>query len=249
MPFFKPRPNVNLVGLLDYSDADLILIGDRLWNVDLLNDLFYLVSIQNILQIHLPRISTEDKWSWIPSLSGIFSVKSAREVSITLSTRFHPFTPIVWQALWGLKLQARLKHLLWKIGCDILASRANIGRFIILEDANAWVCPFCNGPLETLSHIFLDCALAKVLWRFALWPLKISHFSSRPIYEWILAIIYPLNRLDIPTADYCKFQLFAALVMDLIWQSRNKLIHDGILPNLALAIQQLKVTLQSHYLA
>jgi hypothetical protein len=59
----------------------------------------------------------------------------------------------------------------------------------------------------------------------------------------------PLNRLDIPTVDYCKFQLFAALVMDLIWQSRNKLIHDGILPNLALAIQQLKVTLQSHYLA
>jgi hypothetical protein len=103
--------------------------------------------------------------------------------------------------------------------------------------------------LETLSHIFLDCALVKVLWRFALWPLNISHFSSRPISEWILAIIYPLNRLDIPTADYCKFQLFAALVMDLIWQSRTKLIHDGILPNLALAIQQLKVTLQSHYLA
>jgi len=119
-------------------------------------------------------------------------VKSAREVSMTLSTRFHHFTPVVWQALWGLKLQARLKHLLWKIGWDILPSRANIGRFIILEDANAWVCPFCNGPLETLSHIFLDCALAKVLWRFAVWPLNISHFSSRPISEWILAIIYPL---------------------------------------------------------
>jgi hypothetical protein len=39
-----------------------------------------------------------------------FSVKSAREVSLTLSTRSHPFTPVIWQALWGFKLQAILKH-------------------------------------------------------------------------------------------------------------------------------------------
>lgn len=61
MPFFKPRPNVNLVGLPDYSVVDLILHGERLWNVDLLNDLFDIISIKNIFQIHLPRISTEDK--------------------------------------------------------------------------------------------------------------------------------------------------------------------------------------------
>jgi hypothetical protein len=33
------------------------------------------------------------------------------------------------------------------------------------EDDNAWVCPFCNGPLETLNYIFLDCDLARILWR------------------------------------------------------------------------------------
>jgi hypothetical protein len=102
--------------------------------------------------------------------------------------------------------------------------------------------------METLNHIFLDCALAKVLWRSASWPLNISYFSSRPISDWILSVIYPLKRLDIPTTDSRKFQLFAALVMDLIWQSRNKLIHEGTLPNPVLAIQHLKVTLQSHYL-
>jgi hypothetical protein len=114
-PLFKPRPNVNMVNFSDYFVTNFILLGNRLWNVDLLNDL----SSQNILQIHLPRISIEDKWSWISSPFGnliififyFFSfVKSAREVSMTLSTRFHHFTPVVWQALWGLKLQARLKH-------------------------------------------------------------------------------------------------------------------------------------------
>jgi hypothetical protein len=87
-----------------YSVADLILPEERLWNVDLLHDLFDPLTIQNILQIHLSRISTEDKWSWIPSPSSIFTVKSARKVSLTPSTRVHPFTPVVWQALWGLKL-------------------------------------------------------------------------------------------------------------------------------------------------
>jgi hypothetical protein len=48
VPLFKFRPNVNLVDFPDYFVTDFILHGNRLWNVDLLNDL----SIQNILQIH-----------------------------------------------------------------------------------------------------------------------------------------------------------------------------------------------------
>jgi hypothetical protein len=40
MSSFKPRPNVHLVDLLDFSLADLLLPGDRSWNVDLLGDLF-----------------------------------------------------------------------------------------------------------------------------------------------------------------------------------------------------------------
>jgi hypothetical protein len=112
MPLFKPRPNVNLVDLPDYSVADLSLTGQRSWNFDLLIDLFDSVSVQNILQIHIPHANSKDKWSWIPSPSGIFSVKSAREVSLIPASRSSPFLLVVWQALWGLKLQARLKHFL-----------------------------------------------------------------------------------------------------------------------------------------
>jgi hypothetical protein len=99
MPCFKPRSKENLLVFPAYSVADLILPEERLWNVDLLHDLFDPLTIQNILQILLPCISTEEKWSWIPSPSGIFTVKSAREVSLTPSTRVHPFTSVVWQAL------------------------------------------------------------------------------------------------------------------------------------------------------
>jgi len=74
-------------------------------------------------------------------------------------------------------------------------------------------------------------------------------FFSKHISEWILAIIYPTSRLGISIADYRKFQLFATTVLDLIWLSRNKLIHEAIQPNRATILQLLKFTLDSQYLA
>jgi hypothetical protein len=102
MPSFKLMPNVHLVDLPDFSVADLLLPGDRSWNVD-------------ILGIHIPRTRTVDKWSWAPSSSSLFSVKSARDISLSFSRRISPLSHVDWQSLWGFKIQVRLKHLLWKI--------------------------------------------------------------------------------------------------------------------------------------
>jgi hypothetical protein len=90
-------------------------------------------------------------------------VKSTHELSISEGGRSSPLSTDAWFFLLGFKLQARLKHLLWKVAWDILHSRAKIGRFVVSDDPEAWLCPFCKGPLETLSHIFLECHLAKIL--------------------------------------------------------------------------------------
>jgi hypothetical protein len=92
--------------------------------------------------------------SWAPSPSGFFfSVKSAHElVSASSSNRTSPFSPKVWFKLWGLKLQAKLKHMLWKIALDILSSRANIGRFVSNVDLDSWVCLFSKCSQETLCN-------------------------------------------------------------------------------------------------
>jgi hypothetical protein len=66
--------------------------------------------------------------------------------------------------MWGLKLQARPKHLLWKIAWDILPSRANIDRFVSSVELDSWVCSFYKGSQETLCHLFLECDLARLLW-------------------------------------------------------------------------------------
>jgi hypothetical protein len=114
MPNFKPLPNANLVSLPPYSVADLIVEGERSWNYDLLTDLFDPSSVQSILSIHLPQISSFDKWTWAPSSSGQFSVKSAHGLALSPANRSFPLSEAAWHSLWGLKMQARLKHLYGK---------------------------------------------------------------------------------------------------------------------------------------
>jgi hypothetical protein len=91
-----------------------------------------------------------------------------------------------------------------------------------LVDANAWICPFCKGPLKILCHTFLDCDLARILWRSSSWPLITVGFSALPILDLILAILYPVERLSIPKSKARKFQLFASLTLDIIWFSSIK---------------------------
>jgi hypothetical protein len=196
-----------------------------------LGDLFDADSVQSILSIHIPTIRSFDKWIWAPSSSGTFSVRSAQEISSSPGTRSPPFGPDTWHALWSLKLQARLKHLLWKVAWNMLPSRDNISRFVVSEDPNTWNCPFCNCTVETLNHIFLDCDLARILWRSSPWPLNPVGFALRPISDWILAIVFPSIWLSIPTCDSKRFQIFASLILDVIWMARNKLVHEAIQPD------------------
>lgn len=96
-----------------------------------------LLQLSASLSIYLPQSLAFDKWIWAPSTSGIFSVKSAHEVSLSSGGRVFPLSSEARHKLWGLKIQARLKHLLWKVAWDILPSRGNIGRFISSVDVDA----------------------------------------------------------------------------------------------------------------
>jgi hypothetical protein len=246
MPNFRPIPNANLVNFLAFMVSDLMIPGRQVWNSHLLEDLFDASTVQNILSIHLPTQPCFDKWVWVPSRAGVFSVKSAYDLSFTMGGRPSPLSSDAWLVLWGLKLQARLKHLLWKVAWDILHSRDKIGRFVVSDDQEAWLCPFCKGPVESLSHIFLDCHLARILWRISPWPLSLLPFSLRPISDWVMAILSPVDALGIPKVDVRKFQLFASLTMDFIWRARNLLIHEGKQPSPSAAIFQISNTFNHH---
>jgi hypothetical protein len=72
LPNFKPWPNVNMLELPPFTVAGLIILGVRSWNSQLLCDLFDPDLVHNILNIHIPQVTSFDKWSWAPSPLGLF---------------------------------------------------------------------------------------------------------------------------------------------------------------------------------
>lgn len=89
--------------------------------------------------------------------------------------------------------------------------------------------------------------MARILRRNSSWPLDTVGFSSRPIADWIFAIIYPVDL--IPIAEVGTFQLFATLTLNCIWRSKNLLVHDGVPLVPHAAISQISSTLELHTLA
>jgi hypothetical protein len=91
MPNFKPIPNANLSSLPSFSVANLILERECSWNSSLLVDLFHSITVQRILSIRLPQISSFDKWTWASFLE-IFFVKSVHEVLAFFADRPSPLS-------------------------------------------------------------------------------------------------------------------------------------------------------------
>jgi hypothetical protein len=143
-------------------------------------------------------------------------------------------------------MQHRLKHLLWKMAWNILHVRASIAKFVNSIEQDPWLCPFCKGPQESISHIILECSFAKILWRNSHWPLLTDAFCGQPFAAWIVAILRPHVKLAIPIHEVRKFQLQATITMDHIWFSRNQLVHKAVIPSPMQALTQIASTSAIH---
>jgi hypothetical protein len=67
-----------------------------------------------------------------------------------------------------------------------------------------------------------------------------------PISHWIKSIHKSHRILSIPKADSRSFQIYAAVVMDHIWVSRNQIIHKAQQPVISNSVKQVSITFRAH---
>ena len=167
----------------------------------------------------------DDKVIWCSNKNGKLSVKSA--YFLDQESRFADSGVLKkkeWKHLWKLKLQERLKLLLWKIANNSLPAKAILcSRLNICED----LCPRCNSEQETIEHVFFKCPFAIIVWRNSVWPINFIGMPSQPIEDWVRTILNPYKAFGIKKEEGYKFTLFVAICYDQLWCSRNKLVHDG----------------------
>ncbi|KAG8380966.1 hypothetical protein BUALT_Bualt06G0071400 [Buddleja alternifolia] len=91
----------------------LIVSHSRLWNEELIRNVFWPPDATSILSIPLARYSCPDSLIWHYSKNGLFSVKSAYHVARSLITEDGPSrsssSSADWRFIWGAKLPHKIR--------------------------------------------------------------------------------------------------------------------------------------------
>ncbi|CAN0904758.1 hypothetical protein LINGRAHAP2_LOCUS23282 [Linum grandiflorum] len=141
------------------------LIDEGQLNLDLSNSLFKPSSVHAIQTISLPQAYVSDRFVWSYCRDGIYTAASGYGLSKTLAfqkerqkfgAEIHDER--LWERLWNLQVQPKLRFFLWKIIHGIFP----IADALHAHDMDVSLsCPICNQANETISHFLFTCPVAR----------------------------------------------------------------------------------------
>ena len=167
----------------------------------------------------------DDKLIWIKDPKKQFSTKSAYRLS--QEHRVVNSTNIQWLKLWKMKLQERVKILIWRIGNDILPTKGNLATRLGQNDTSY---PLCYEEIENNPRLFFYCTVAKAVWFGCNWGLELRCLTlwTVPIMQRILLIplVMIATNFILKSGTRAKI-LTIALIIDAIWNLRNQVVLNG----------------------
>nr|GMD68522.1 rho GTPase-activating protein REN1-like isoform X1 [Ipomoea batatas] len=157
-PLPRDAMNVDPCELKDGTVSSLMHTDKKEWDIELLNDIFCEEDKARILKIPLPITDHEDKIIWSSDDKGAYSVRSCYKACVGyFPTSNHP----KWTKIWNLLIPPKVKIFSWQACTNSLPTAANLrARRVDVNDT----CPLCAKAVESISHLFIFCDLAKSCW-------------------------------------------------------------------------------------
>ncbi|GJZ64306.1 RNA-directed DNA polymerase, eukaryota [Tanacetum coccineum] len=171
--------------------------------------------------------NSKDRWSWSLSGSGDFSVASVRKL---IDDKTLPEVSSKFR--WNKAVPIKVNILAWKVKLDCLPTRINISRRGM--DIDSILFPICNNAVESTTHIFFTCRIARELFRKILRWWDISYTEVSSYEEWLDWI------LNLRLSDKFK-QLLEGVCYTMwwhIWFFRNKSIFGSKIPQKAVMFEE-----------
>ncbi|KAJ8775358.1 hypothetical protein K2173_023123 [Erythroxylum novogranatense] len=208
---------------------------------------FSIDDVHDILGIPLSSRPILDKLIWICDRRGIYLVKTAYYEALAdlgeSRQRVHGF---VWQRIWSLDVPPKVRDFLWRCCRGVLPTKDNLQ----LRGVNVNLhCLFCHEH-ESMQHVFLDCPLAKELWRLAglVLPSSLSSFLDFFAYVFEIAGRDRATRIGIQA-----WKLWLAR-NDKLWHDKRETMSGGTTRTIAFPLPlcfraTAATTLSSHWLA
>jgi hypothetical protein len=164
--------------------SDLINVETNSWDQEILEDIFWPVDVQRILNIPLARGYMQDFVSWHLTKTGVFSVRSCyhsewehqhgQKLRRTSGYGTSSNLP-VWKTVWSLNVPAKVKIHLWRsllgaIPCNgVLANRHMIP---------SSQCSLCQTDCESIRHAYFCCPRVTEIWNKLGLTELMSHVGS-----------------------------------------------------------------------
>uniref|UniRef100_A0A2N9HKH4 Reverse transcriptase zinc-binding domain-containing protein n=1 Tax=Fagus sylvatica TaxID=28930 RepID=A0A2N9HKH4_FAGSY len=197
LPDFKPVPKASLDIIPCLTVAQLMNEAKSQWNQNMLSSLFDQDTILAIQNIPRWRVNQQDRWIWLKTYTGEFSVKSAFREACQVDQGIE--VNAVMKKIWQTQLHQRLKMLLWRIAAGVLPTSDSLIRFLPNLEIS---CPFCNVCGESVIHLFWECSLARAIW-FGLSGICTDHFQPACGVDLVEVIVFPC--VDLVDAFGCGF--------------------------------------------
>jgi len=189
------------------------------WRRDLISMSFSQEEAKQIISIPLSFWSPPDKLVWHWERDGKYSVRSSSHQvgDVYLQNQAGPSTSpnkTLWKEIWHSPLPNRIQNFLWRLGKNILPTRATLRKKDVTLDAT---CPLCNLTEESPEHLFI-LPISNSLWSHKeVWfssPLDIRIPDLQTgINDWILEWL--------TCKDPYRAQIFCSTLWK-VWQARNQ---------------------------
>ena len=147
---------------------------------------------------------------WKLTKNGVFSVKSMYldviNSSVITSSKH----------VWKVKVPLKIKVLMWFVHKQVILTKDNLAK---RNWTGSKSCSFCDSD-ETIKHFFLDCPLAKILWRSVHRAFNITppNNINTLFGSW-------LDVIDSETARHIRVGVCALLWA--VWNCRNDLVFNN----------------------
>ncbi|KAL0462521.1 UNVERIFIED_CONTAM: hypothetical protein Slati_0139700 [Sesamum latifolium] len=186
------------------------------WDPDIVDAIFYPEDRDLILKLPIGRSHQPDVVCWHFSATGTFTVRNAYFLGLKIHNRAssslaYSSDPVSsWKLIWKANVPPKVSLFAWRLANTALPTSATLERRMkILQP----LCSYCGVGPECLSHVFLQCHVARQAWALSNLPWNIiSCWNDDPL-RWIN---YVGLHLQVE-----KFDFFLVICW-FLWWSRNE---------------------------
>ncbi|GKV47437.1 hypothetical protein SLEP1_g54341 [Rubroshorea leprosula] len=167
-----------------------------------------------------------DRWEWIHSVDGQYSTTTA--YAVLAKQRKEDDEEKIFKRVWNPTIPTKVAAFNWRVLMDRIPTRSNLFKWGIIKEVEERKCALCMGEEEDSSHLFLNCSVAKWLWKACTkwWGVKIVlQKECWPTFQHLRAWTKKTYKKE-------GWDCIWNAMLWTVWMARNKKIFDNAEVNL-----------------